>query len=119
MGHNNKLLVIVNVFKSKLLVMCDVLSRLPKDLQLIVHRLVFDHNYRHLRNQYREIWLTIDYEYKSSIWWSDVVVCFINNYGSPVANWRYVGLLSNDNIYRFAIGKKKEMLVVGVLPRKY
>ncbi len=37
--------------------MCDVLSRLPRDVQTIVYRYVFDRNYKRVLMNYRSVWL--------------------------------------------------------------
>ncbi len=75
------------------------LELLPKDVLLIVHRMVLDSNYAMLKIQYRDIWLNS--EYSGGIWWCEQ--CFCDKHKFGIANWRrlLLGNAGNQKIYYF------------------
>lgn len=84
--------------------MIDLLGLLPKDVQSIVYRLLFDYNYTILKLEYKDRWLNRDGFFNNSrrdaIWWSDAINLFVCCRGS-VANYRNYYCRFDNVIYNF------------------
>ena len=85
--------------------MDSVLHMLPKDVQLIVYRMVFDDYYADVLHEYAWVWLGGKFQ------WNDIRHMFIGSGidGGSAANWRSLGKYVFDNrdpVYSFT-GKRR------------
>lgn len=55
---------------------------LPKDIQTIVYRYIFDYKYMQVKHQYRDVWLL------NNVIWCDEDYCFVNIKTGRIANRR-------------------------------
>ena len=79
----------------------SVLDRVFRDIQLIIHRYVFDYYYSALKTQYRYFWLNGEALHTAN--WDDEMECFKYE-DDEEANWRHkYDMRPGKTIYRFRI----------------
>ena len=89
------------------------MDRLPRDVVLIVYRLVFDYNYSRLMEQYRTVWLNRpNSDDITEIYWNEHRMSFMTSIRF-VFNWRKPGYVFTE------INTAYRDQVVATLPKNY
>lgn len=103
-----------------------MLTWLPKDVQHIVYRYIFDRNYKRVLMNYRSVWLNtgaivrtirtdVMFELELACYWDDEEHCFCNGL-YYCANRRDCTLLIYSDIYELNIVQRRSK---GLLPENW
>ena len=82
-----------------------LIHRLPKDVQCIVHRYVYDHYYLTVKRQYDTVWLRGLYV------WHAGLCCFVDRFRNGIMNYRSEVWYSYGHIYSIGLKYRGPVLL--------